>query len=46
MLNFESNQIEVYKYSRRAMTYKYRFNNDLLESLEPSGIAYDPHSKQ
>jgi len=28
------------------MTYKYSFNNGLLESLEPTGIAYNPRSKQ
>jgi hypothetical protein len=46
MLNFATNQIEVYKYSRQAMTYKYSFNNGLLESLEPTGVAYNPRSKQ
>jgi hypothetical protein len=46
MLNFASNQIEVYKYSHQAMAYKYSFNNGLLESLEPTGVAYNPRSKQ
>ena len=46
MLNFASNQIEVYKYGHQAMSYKYSFNKGLLESLEPTGIAYNPRSKQ
>jgi hypothetical protein len=35
MLNYESNQIEVYKYRHGAMIYKYGFDNGLIESPDP-----------
>ena len=44
--DYRYDQIDVYKYSPKRLTYEYSFNNGLSPSLELVSAAYDPGSKE
>jgi hypothetical protein len=44
--DFALGQIDVYKYSPTAMSYKYSFNNGLTQKDSVEGVAFNPRSKQ
>jgi hypothetical protein len=45
-VEFSVGQVDVYTYTPTAVTYKYSYNNGLVASQQPEGVAFAPRSDE